>query len=671
MNNPALKILRILYFVVLFLLILSMKPISSQEKDPSDKVEIDYNSTLVLAQFKPSVLFDFNEDRSIILTDKNQQNQLEKLGILSIYSLDQQISSSKNYKLYNAPVKLNLAWSIDAAQIVDALQATDLFIFVELDRYYEADGSNCYVMPNDSLFYKQWSFAYNKGTQWCKNAGIEMDLAWLIEKGDTSTIVCIIDSGIKTDHDEFKGRIWQNPKEVAGNDIDDDANGLIDDVNGWNYTNNDNDIRDAEGHGTSIAGIIAANGDNKTGLAGINWYCKIMPLKVLKGNQASYANISTAIYYAVAHEADVINISIGGSSMSSSLEAACKYAKALKVPVVVSMGNENTWSPKYPAAYSSTIAVGATDCNNSRSKYVGSTGSNYGEHIDIVAPGSAIISLSHSSNTNYSKWIYGTSFAAPHVVGVISLMKALNDSISFDSIKTLLFLGARDTIGPKSEDSVGWDQYFGHGGLNAFNTLSLMATGIDVPVKRNMKVESCEQYISPSGKHTWTSSGSYLDTIKGKVGCDTFVFANVVIHKPNVILDTVKSCGPFTSPSGRYVWKTSGVYRDTIFIPNKCDKIWLTNLIVHDINTSTINALGCDLYTTPSGKFTYNISGVYRDTLRNIYGCDSILTINLKINKNVESYVKITACRQYKSPSGQFIWNYSGKFKDVIKTKQG
>lgn len=338
--------------------------------------------------------------------------------------------------------------------------------------------------PNDNYYSRQYGL-YNDGTfnlSAVNDADIDMDLGWDIEQGDSNIIVAVLDSGAKLDHPEFNGRIWTNEKEVL-NGIDDDNNGYIDDINGWDFAYNDNDPTDNHGHGTNVTGIIGANANNNIGYVGVDWNCKLMICRVLDENNAGYYSWWTeAIYYAVDNGAKVINMSLGGSGFSTSMENAVNYANDNGVTVVACMMNANNSVTYYPAGYENTIAVGSTDPDDQRSSpffWDSNSGSNYGSHIDVVAPGNFIYGLDEQSNTNYNSYWGGTSQAAPLVAGLSSLLLAKNPNLSPNDIKNIIRNTAEDQVGKASEDILGFDNYYGYGRINAYQALSSSLLGVD------------------------------------------------------------------------------------------------------------------------------------------------------------------------------------------------
>jgi subtilisin family serine protease len=376
---------------------------------------------------------------------------------------------------------LALDSSKSVKELIEDYKKTGLFKYVEPN--YVGSGHGFQNTPNDTYFNRQWSH-YNDGTFSASNAtsdaDIDTDLAWDITQGDPNLIVAILDSGAKLDHPEFSGRIWVNTNENEDGS-DTDSNNFVDDINGWDFVNNDNDPTDDHGHGTNVGGIALASGNNNLGYAGVNWNSKIMICKILdEENSGYYSWWADAIYYAVDNGASVINMSVGGDGSSTLLEDAVNYAYDNNVPVVVSTGNQNSVI-QYPAQYANAFAIGSTNPDDTRSVpffWNETSGSNYGPALDFVAPGNYIYGLNNSSNTNYNYYWGGTSQAAPHVAGLISLLLSVDSNLTVDEIRTILEETSEDEVGD-SEDTAGWDQYYGHGRINAFQALTHSSLSID------------------------------------------------------------------------------------------------------------------------------------------------------------------------------------------------
>ncbi len=367
----------------------------------------------------------------------------------------------------------------EVPELAQAYAATGYFEYVEPNYrgYGGGQAMSPPIQPSDAYYSRQWSFdntgAFNLSPS-TQDADIDMDLALDIERGSPGVTVAILDSGVKLDHPEFNGRIWSNVSDPF-NGQDDDQNGYVDDTRGWDFAYEDNDPADDFGHGTNVAGIIGANGNNNIGYAGIDWNCRLMILKILDdSNFGLYSWWADAIYYAVDHGAQIINMSVGGTSNSNLLREAVAYAHQNGVTIVACMMNTNSDQPYYPAAFEQTIAVGATDPDDRRTApffWDAGSGSNYGSHLDLIAPGNYIYGLHYRSNTNYNTYWGGTSQAAPHVAGVAALLLAQSPGRTPEELREILTGTAEDGVGSEEEDSPGWDPYYGHGRLNAFRAL--------------------------------------------------------------------------------------------------------------------------------------------------------------------------------------------------------
>ena len=283
--------------------------------------------------------------------------------------------------------------------------------------------------------------------------------AWNEGYTGEGVVVAVLDGGVDYNHEDLQDNIWTNNREIAGNGKDDDGNGFIDDVYGWNFNDDDNDTLDRNGHGTHVAGTIAG-ANNDYGVTGIAYDAQIMPVKVLDDNgSGSYNSLVDGIYYAVDNGADVINLSLGGTDSSRDIESAIEYAHENGVTVVMAAGNSSDETPLYPAKYADKygIAVGAVDKNNEFADFSNRAGDN--ELAYVTAPGVNVYStVPDNQYESYS----GTSMAAPHVSGMVALMLSANPNLTPDQIREIITQSTTSNTQTTSSDSSNLDFYFGN-----------------------------------------------------------------------------------------------------------------------------------------------------------------------------------------------------------------
>jgi subtilisin family serine protease len=270
------------------------------------------------------------------------------------------------------------------------------------------------------------------GSQWGLNA-INAPAAWNTGTGTGRTIVAVIDSGIAYNHPDLRANIWHNPGEIAGNGIDDDHDGYVDDVVGYNFVSSTGNPADDNGHGTHVAGIIGAVGDNGVGVSGVDWHVQIMALKFLDAGGSGYMSDAVrAINFAVAHGAKIVNASFAGGGYDPAMATALANARAKGVIVVAAAGNDGTdndANPVYPANYSgdNVVSVAAVDRNDRLASF-----SDYGaKTVDIAAPGVGIYStLPNGKYGSYS----GTSMATPFVTGALALVWGIHPAWTYKQV---------------------------------------------------------------------------------------------------------------------------------------------------------------------------------------------------------------------------------------------
>jgi subtilisin family serine protease len=292
---------------------------------------------------------------------------------------------------------------------IDRIAALPQVAYAQLDHAAAAQ-----ITPDDPHYAEQWSLPR-----------IGMPATWAVVTDTSALTIAVLDSGVTLNHPDLQGQLWINPGEIADNQIDDDGNGYVDDVSGWHFYHTfsggqalpgqNNDVRDENGHGTHVAGIIAAAGDNGEGIAGIAWRARLMPVRVLDQDAVGWeSDIIQGLDYAVANGASVVNLSLGLEQAGPALAEAVADAEEHGLLLVAAAGN-NGGAVLYPAAYPTVLSVGASDRSNQRASF-----SSRGPRLDMLAPGVDILStwngLPYFSRS-------GTSMAAPHVAGVAALLR--------------------------------------------------------------------------------------------------------------------------------------------------------------------------------------------------------------------------------------------------------
>ncbi len=292
---------------------------------------------------------------------------------------------------------------------------------------------------------------YGGANDWNLNQ-VDAPESWAAGYTGDSVVVAVIDTGIDLQHSDLNQNIWTNTLEVAGDGIDNDRNGFVDDVYGWNFAANNNNPDDVNGHGTHVAGTIAAE-FNSTGATGVAYNATVMPVKVLGNNgYGSDFSVANGIRYAVNNGADIINLSLGSNSNSRRIRSALEYAAAHDVFVVAASGNESSATPGYPAIHSrdlnNVISVGAHDRNGNSASFSNAAGNS--RAIAVDAPGVRIYSTLPG---NRYGTLSGTSMASPHVAGVAALALSANHELSAPQLRTLITQQVGNT--PRGSDARG------------------------------------------------------------------------------------------------------------------------------------------------------------------------------------------------------------------------
>ncbi|OPH47471.1 serine protease [Paenibacillus ferrarius] len=282
--------------------------------------------------------------------------------------------------------------------------------------------------PNDNLFSKyQWNLPSTETVQ-----------GWQLNRGAKDVVIAVVDTGVDLQHPDLKGQL----------------------LPGYNVIKDNDNPQDDVGHGTHVTGVIAALVNNNLGVAGMTWYNKVLPVKVLDQTGAgSTYSVAQGIIWAADHGAKVMNLSLGNYADSGFLHDAIKYAYDKDIALIAASGNDNTERPGYPAAYPEVFAVAASDSQNQKASF-----SNYGDYIGVTAPG---VSIASTYPDNQYAALSGTSMASPHVTALAALIRSTNPNLKNTEVYQIMRDSARD-LGTK-----GFDKYFGYGLIDVAKAIQL------------------------------------------------------------------------------------------------------------------------------------------------------------------------------------------------------
>ncbi len=343
--------------------------------------------------------------------------------------------------------------------------------------------------PNDPEFPDQYAHQL-----------IQMSEAWDISTGSHDIVVAVLDTGVDVNHPDLKDNIWVNKGEIPNNEIDDDNNGYIDDVSGWNFEEDNNDVipdgsdyYSVLGHGTQVSGVIAGVGNNGVGVCGVNWQSSIMALRL--SIYMTSAEVAEALEYVAANGAHVANMSFGadefGPEGDSAVKAAIDNAFAHGVLLVASAGNDDNTKPLYPAAYFNVMAVSSTNGEDMKTGH-----SSFGHWVDIAAPGTDIVTTDLGNEYIATA---GTSFSGPYVASVGALVLAHKPELTHVQVRAIL----ENTTDPVYYGDLDPDYgYVGTGRVNAY--LALMESDVRFPLG---------EIVEPRPQQTFASDGNDIPIV--------------------------------------------------------------------------------------------------------------------------------------------------------------
>ena len=365
-----------------------------------------------------------------------------------------QTSLVRAFRTDSSYSKIVLVDKTKTDEAIKALQADPRVKYAEKNVIYHA-----LDLPNDTDFGKLWGMnntgqADKDGQVGTPGADIDVARVWSTGKtGSKSIVVAVIDTGVNLTHPDLKDQIYTNTAETDGDGVDNDGNGFIDDVHGWNFADKNNNANDNNGHGSHCSGTIGGTGNNGVGVAGVNWHVSILPVKFLDANGSGSLEAGVeAINYATKMNVNIMSNSWGCGSADCNMQAmadAITAAKAKGILFVAAAGNssaDNDSGPNYPSNYpiDNVLAVAATDNQDNLAWF-----SNYGKTmVHVAAPGVNIYST--VLNGGYDTYS-GTSMATPHVAGIAALLMSADSTLTYSEIKRRLIATSVPVAGLRSK----------------------------------------------------------------------------------------------------------------------------------------------------------------------------------------------------------------------------
>jgi subtilisin family serine protease len=465
-----------------------------------------------------------------------------------------------------------------------ALEKNPHISFVE--RNFIAQGA---AEPNDEKYPSQWHLPK-----------ISAPDGWDMCTGSDIAPIAIIDSGVDPTHPDLSDKL----------------------LSGYNFLENNTDTHDVRGHGTAVAGTAAAISNNVAGVAGVAWGNPIMPLVVLNSdNYGSYYNVARAITFAADHGIRVINLSLGGSSSSSTMQNAINYAWTKGTLIFASAANYSTSTPYYPAACEHVVAVSATTSSDTRASF-----SNYGNWIDIAAPGVSILTTSRGGGYGY--W-NGTSFSSPVAAGLAGLIISANPDLTNTQVVEIITQNADDLGDP------GFDQYYGYGRVNVHASL-VAAIGTTAP-----EPEQEPDITDPLVSITYPEEGS---TVSSSITVSVTATDNVGVERVELYIDGALFGTSSTWPHNFY-WNTNdlpdGYYELSATGYDTSGNIGYSNSVTVDVHnqqeqditppvvsfTSPASSSADDVYLSKLVKITVSASDNIGVTRMQLY-VDGLLRVD-------------------------------------------
>ena len=544
-------------------------------------------------------------------------------------------------------------------------------------------------LSDDTRLHDLWGMNNKGQTGGTEDKDIDAPEAWDITTGSKDILVGVIDTGIDRDHEDLKANMWTNPNEIAGNGKDDDKNGYIDDVHGWDFYNNDNNPDDDDSHGTHCAGTIGGVGNNGKGVVGVCWNVSMVGIKFLGKDGGYISDAIKSVTYATKIGVNLTSNSWGGGGYSSTLKRAIDEANQKGIGFVAAAGNHNGNNdsrPSYPASYKSenVISVGASDHRGKKAYF-----SCYGKtSVHLFAPGVKI--LSSVPNNKYASF-QGTSMAAPHVSGAYALLLSANPTWSVAQVKSAL-------INSTDAESLLKDKCVAGGTLNVHKALSVEPPKEKLISVNPSKIDFGRISKGESRSLAFTISNTGTDPLKitsATVGSQNFVLS---LETPKTIKkgEELKGNVLFTGNQNGKITSSLTILSDAknqprLSVPLNAEVFSTPNLVVNpenlhfDLSQNETKVQKLTLSNKGEANLNYEVkfptgkdwitssNQVSKKELKTTFAGGNGSTGNyIQVNVENPNGINVTALTGHFRGTGEVnVWNRKGKIEDAIKSKTG
>jgi len=485
-------------------------------KSVKEFIDCEYVPREFIVKFKEapisSVAIDILNDKHDVISMERMFTDVENTPLDNMYI----IKVSKNADIVTIVNEYASLPNVEYAEPNYIIKST-LNPIKSYNDELDIGGLNHNIIPDDPYFSDQWLFQNTGQYDGTPGADINALEAWDIETGKSEVIIAIIDAGVDYTHPDLMDNIWVNENEIPDNDIDDDNNSYVDDYYGFDAPTRDDDdtVLDLVGHGTFCAGIASAVTNNGLGIAGVCWNCKIMIIQPF--NIYHYfltGEFVESLKYAVDNGADILSMSFGMGDMHAT-RSGYEYAYDKGAVMIASAGNYNTSDTRgnFPAAYDYVMGVAATNQRDERCDeedwHIPGRSSNYGEWVDVAAPGNNFIGIMPTYEVlyNYKYGIDknyafinggGTSWSAPVVAGIAALLLSQDTTLSNDEVRRIIRANVDTYIS---------DEYIGTGRVNAYKALTRYNTQPETPETPTGKTNG-----RPGREYSFTTSATDEDS---------------------------------------------------------------------------------------------------------------------------------------------------------------